>query len=77
MSINSASSSRSVSISACSSRIITKNILSIFLAIVLSNNYESSHGHKHPNARWPRKFALKAGFTSLQKLGEVSRFTGD
>ena len=32
---------------------------------------DSPRGHKHPNARWPRKFA-KAGFTSLQKLGERS-----
>jgi hypothetical protein len=49
-----ACSSRSISISACSSRSITKNILSIFLvAIVLSNNFDSPRGHKHPNARWP------------------------
>jgi hypothetical protein len=44
-------------------RSITKNILSIFLVtIVLSNNYDSPRGHKHPNVRWSPRLA------SLQKL---------
>jgi hypothetical protein len=64
-------SSRSIN-GECSSSSITKNILSIFLVgIVLSNNYDSPHNHKHPNARWSRKFA-KDGFTSLQMMGESS-----
>ena len=47
-------------------------LYTIFLvAIVLSNNYDSPRGHKHPHATWTRKFA-KAGFTSLQTLGEYS-----
>jgi hypothetical protein len=71
-SISGACSSRSISISACSSRSIAKHILRIFLvAIVPSSNYDSPRGHKHPNARWPRNFA-KVGLTSLQKLGESS-----